>query len=93
MDSDLYLNLLLPLLIILENVNVAHVVLLYYFFWSLLLLIVLLLMVAFCQTGCSYTEIIFKTFLPRVTIFLFIVLFVITRNNLIKEQTDDLAAI
>jgi hypothetical protein len=82
-DSDLYLNLLLPLLIILEHVNVAHVVLFYYFIWSLLLFIVLILMVAFCQTGCTYSEIIFKTFLPRVTLFLFIVLFVITRNDLI----------
>jgi len=83
-ESDLYLNLLLPLLIILEYVNVAHVVLYYYFIWSLFLLITLFLMVSYCETGCTYKEILFNTFLPRVTMFLFIVLFALTRNELIR---------
>ena len=87
-ESDLYLNLWLPLLIILEHAHVAHVILFFYFVWCLLLFIVLILMVAYCQTGCTYTEIILNTFLPRVTMFLFIVLFVITRSNSIRKQVD-----
>jgi hypothetical protein len=85
-ESDLYLNLLLPLLVILEHVNTAHVVLFYYFAWSLLLFVILMVMVAFCKTGCTYQEIIFNTFLSRITLFLFIILFIITRNNLIRTR-------
>lgn len=87
-ESDLYLGLLLPLLIVLEHVNAAHIVLFCYFAWSLVLLIILILMVAVCQTRCTYTEIIFNTFLPRVTMLLFIILFFITRKDLVRRQAD-----
>jgi hypothetical protein len=73
-ESDLYLNLLLPLLVILENVKTPHAVLLYYFAWSLLMLLTLMFMVAVCHSGCTYQEVFLNTFIPRVTLYFFIIL-------------------
>lgn len=90
LESDLFFNLLLPLLIIMEQVNTSSVLLFYYLAWCFLLLVSFIVMVPLSDVTVSYQEMFFNTFIPRVTLLLFIILFIINRNDLIRAQAGEL---
>jgi hypothetical protein len=79
-NSDLYLNFALPLVIILENCLEAFSILAYYFLVCGALLIVMVLLTKYCETNCTYSHVILHSYLPRVVLGICIMIFAILRN-------------
>lgn len=84
-DSDLYLNYLLPLVLTLERQLSPTVSLLCFALVSGALLITLSGMAATCTLGCTYGEVILRGFVPRVSLGLMVFVFGLLRNEQLKS--------
>jgi hypothetical protein len=65
-NSDLYLNFILPLIIILEFYRDAfHILACSFIVWAVLLATMMLL-TRYCETDCTYAHVFLRSYLPRV---------------------------
>lgn len=83
-DSDLYLNYLLPLVLVLEQEMTPAGALLCFGAICAALLVTLTLLAATCTLGCTYSEVIVRGFLPRAGLGLLVFIFGLVRNERLK---------
>jgi hypothetical protein len=83
-DSDLYLNYALPILIVLEHNEKPHLILFYYFLISLAFLFTQILLDFSC--GCGFPYVISHAFIPRFTLTLLLLSYVIL-DRMAKSST------
>jgi hypothetical protein len=87
-NSDLFLNYFLPFLIILENVVEGTEALFYYLLVSGAFLVALAFITKYCETGCTYSYVFVRDFLPRFTMFTLLMIFAIARNIRLADRPN-----
>lgn len=84
-DSDLFLNYILPIVVVIEQDFSPTVTLGFYGIICAAFFVGLTWIDVTCSYGCSLAELIVRGFLPRITIGLFVILFSLVRRTRFTE--------
>jgi hypothetical protein len=90
-DTELYLNYTLPIILIIEHGGKIKTTLFYYLLICASFFLTLTAMAIFMDIGSGYLHVLYRGFIPRVLFSFLILSFAISRNRLIEAQASELS--
>jgi hypothetical protein len=92
-DTELYLNYTLPIILLIEHGGKTRSILFYYSLICAAFFLTLTAMAIFTDIGSGYIHVLYRGFIPRVLFSFLVLSFAISRNRLIEAQASELSVL